>query len=212
MIYFSSVYEDEPTHQVMLRLYDFFQGCFSESTQIPCRGKGKIKKQINAYNNAAKYSNYFIITDLDNEYQCAPSLIKDWLPGQQSNKLLFRIAVHEIESWLLADRENFAAFFSISKDLIPLNPDNDTDPKRTLISLAKKSRKREIREAVVPIDNYASIGPGYNIQLQYFIQNIWSINSARINSPSLDKALKSMEKIICQIKNDKLENRSNFCN
>jgi hypothetical protein len=28
------VYEDEITHQVMLKIYDFFQGCFSESKAI----------------------------------------------------------------------------------------------------------------------------------------------------------------------------------
>jgi hypothetical protein len=195
MIYYTSVYEDEVTHQVMLKIYDFFPGCFSESRAIPCHGKGKIKKQITAYNSAAQYGYYFVITDLDNEYQCAPLLINDWLKDHRSGQLLFRVAVHEVESWLLADRENFASFFSISQNLIPLKPDNETDPKRTVISLAKRSRKREIREAVVPIDKYASIGPGYNSQLQNFIQNTWNIDFARRNSPSLDKAIKSFEKI-----------------
>jgi len=195
MIYFTSVYEDEPTHQVMLKLYESFQGCFAESIAIPCRGKGKIKKQIGAYNNAAKYGYYFVIADLDTEYKCASSLIQDWLPGQRASQLLFRVAVHEVESWLLADRENFAAFFSVSKQLIPLNPDSETDPKRTVIALAKKSRKRDIREDIVPIDDYAAIGPGYNIQLQSFIQNVWNIDSARKNSQSLDRAVKSLEKM-----------------
>ena len=195
MIYFTSVYEDEPTHQVMLKLYDYFHDCFIESKVIPCRGKGKIKKQINAYNNAAKFSYYFVITDLDNEYQCAPSLINTWLPGQRTSKLLLRVAVHEIESWILADRESFASFFSISQDLVPLSPDNEVDPKSTVISLAKRSKKREIRESMVPIDDYVRIGPGYNIQLQSYTQNIWNIDSARKNSQSLDSALKALEKV-----------------
>ena len=195
MIYFTSVYEDEPTHQVMLKLYDFFQNCFAESKSISCRGYGKIKRQIRAYNNAAQYGHYFIITDLDNSYDCAPSLIQNWLPGKRTSKLLFRIAVHEIESWLLADRENFADFFSINKKLIPLNPDSEADPKQKVISLAKRSRKREISDAIIPIDNYAKIGPEYNIQLQSYIQNFWSIDAARENSPSLDKTIKSLEKI-----------------
>ncbi|MCL2479675.1 MAG: DUF4276 family protein, partial [Treponema sp.] len=171
--------------------------CFSESMTIPCRGKGKIKKNINGFNNAAKNSYFFVITDLDNEYQCAPSLVQDWLSNKPVSQLLFRVAVHEIESWLLADRENLATFFSISKQIIPLNPDNEVDPKRTLISLAKRSRKRDIREAIVPIDDYANIGPEYNIKLQSYIQNTWNIGSARRNSPSLDGAIKSLEKIAC---------------
>jgi hypothetical protein len=179
----------------MLRLYGFFNNSFAESMAISCRGKGKIRKQISAYNNAAKYGHFFVITDLDNEYQCAPSLILDWLPRQRAGQLLFRVAVREIESWLLADRENFAAFFSISQHLVPLNPDNETDPKHLVISLAKRSRKREIRDAIIPIDDYARIGPGYNIQLQDYIQNIWNIDSARRNSQSLDRAIKALEKI-----------------
>ena len=195
MIYFTSVYEDEITHQVMLKIYNFFQDRFSEVRSIPCYGFGKIKRQIGAYNEAAKYGYYFVITDLDNN-DCAPSLIRNWLPFQQNNQLIFRIAVHEIESWLLADRENLAAFFSINKNLIPLEPDNEADPKRTIIYLAKKSRKKEIRDAIVPIDDYAINGPGYNIQFQSFIQNIWNIDSARKNSPSLDRTIKAFEKLV----------------
>ena len=194
MIYCTSVYEDEITHQVMLKIYEFF-GCFSEYREIPCNGKGKIKKQINAYNNAAQYGYYFVITDLDDDYKCAPLLIKDWLPAKNSAQLLFRVAVHEIESWLLADRKNFAAFFSISHELIPLEPDKEIDPKHIVISLAKKSRKKVIREAIVPIYDFVNSGPGYNIQFQNFIQKYWDINSARKNSPSLDRALKLFEKI-----------------
>ena len=195
MIYITSIYEDAVTHQVILKIYDHL-GVFTEYRAIPCNGKGKIKKQIKAYNNAAQYGYYFIIADLDNEYDCAPLLINDWLPDTRSKRLLFRIAVHEVESWLLADRENFAAFFSINKKLIPQEPDNIMDPKLTVISLAKKSRKREIRDAIVPVDSYASIGPEYNNKLQNFVYSFWDINSARKYSPSLNKAVKSLEKII----------------
>jgi len=196
MIYCTSVYEDEITHQVMLRIYNFFQGCFSESKAIPCQGNGKIKKHIKEYNYAAQYGYFFIITDLDDGYECAPSLISDWLKDQHTNQFLFRVAVREIESWLLADRENFAAFFSISQNLVPLQPDNEVDPKHIVISLAKRSKKREIRESIIPIDDYARIGPGYNIQFQSFIQNNWNIDIARKNSPSLDRAIRSLEKIV----------------
>ena len=195
MVYFTSVYEDEITHQVMLRIYASFQGCFSESKAIPCKGNGKIKRQINAYNFAAEHGYYFVITDLDKN-DCAPSLLRDWLPVKPNNQLLFRVAVHEVESWLLADRENFASFFSINQNLIPLNPDNEADPKCTVFSLAKKSRKKEIREAIVPIDEHAINGPGYNIQLQRFIQNMWNIGSARKNSPSLDRTIKALDKLV----------------
>jgi len=194
MIYFTSVYEDELTHQIMMKLYNLFKEYFTEIKAIPCRGNGKIKRQIKAYNKASQFGYYFVITDLDDN-ECAPSLIKDWMPEQQNSQLLFRVAVREIESWLLADRANFASFFSISQQLIPLNPDNEKNPKQTVIALAKRSKKREIREAIVPIDDYVKTGPRYNIKLQYFIQNNWCIDSARKISRSLDKAIIALEKI-----------------
>ena len=194
MIYFTTVYEDEITHQIILKIFDHF-GHFQESRAIPCYGKGKIKKQIRAYDSAAQYGFYFIIADLDSDYICAPLLIKDWLPNSKSSQLVFRVAVREIESWLLADQENFASFFSISKKVVPAFPDKENDPKKTVISLAKRSQKREIREAIVPIDDYASIGPEYNSKLTAFVHNFWNINFARKNSPSLDKTIKSLEKL-----------------
>jgi hypothetical protein len=196
MIYCTSVYEDEITHQVILKIYESSQGYISESKAIHCNGNGKIRKQINAYNNAAQYGYYFVITDLDDDYDCAALLVKAWLPNTRSDQLFFRVAVHEIESWLLADKENLAAFLSISQTLIPLEPDKEKDPKNTIISLAKRSRKREIREAIIPVDNYASIGPGYNYQLQSFVQNLWDIESARKKSPSLDSTIKALEKFV----------------
>jgi hypothetical protein len=195
MIYFTCIYEDEPTHLVMRKIFEQFPGRFTESVSIPCHGFGKIKKNIGAYNNAAKYGYYFVITDLDSTYGCAPLLIDDWLPVQRNDQLIFRVAVREIESWLLADRTGFAAFFSVSHALVPSMPDTVTDPKHTVISLAKKSKKRSIREAIVPIDDYAHIGPGYNLVFQDYIQDHWDIAIARQHSPSLDKALRALGRI-----------------
>jgi hypothetical protein len=192
MIYFTCVYEDEPTHLVMLKMLEQFSGRFAEFVSIPCHGFGKIKKNIRAYNSAAKYGCYFVVTDLDTQYECAPLLIEDWLSVRRNDQLLFRVAVREVESWLLADRRNFAAFFSISRELVPLNPDNIPDPKHIVISLAKRSRKRRIREAVVPLDDYASIGPGYNLVFQDYIQNHWDIATAREHSPSLDRTIQAL--------------------
>jgi hypothetical protein len=195
MIYFTCVYEDEPTHLAMRKIFDQFPGQFTEFVSIPCHGFGKIKKNIKAYNSAARYGYYFIIADLDSTYGCAPLLVDDWLPVQRSDRLIFRIAVREIESWFLADRKDFAAFFSVSQELVPLDPDTVADPKHTVISLAKKSKKRSIREALVPVDNYASIGPGYNLMFQDYIQNHWDIASARQHSPSLDRAMRALGRI-----------------
>jgi hypothetical protein len=188
------VYEDEPTHLVMRKLLAFFPNSFVENYAIHCHGNGKIKANIKAYNKAAQFSYWFVITDLD-KYACAPSLINDWLPIPQNPQFLFRVAVREIESWLLADRDNFASFFKISRDLVPLSPDEVADPKQFIFSLAKRSQKRNIRDGVPPIDNMASIGPGYNSELGDYILNHWNIKTAREHSKSLDKAILALQNL-----------------
>jgi hypothetical protein len=194
MIDIACIYEDDPTYHVMSKMLSYFSGGFRVSRQIPCHGFGKIKKNILGYNNAACFGHYFVITDLD-RHECAPSLIREWLPMTRNPNLVFRVAVREVESWLLADIKNFACFFAVSRDLIPLSPDEISDPKQVVVTLAKRSRKRNIREGVPPTDKYASIGPGYNYEFRDFIQNHWSLGDARKNSPSLDKALKALGKL-----------------
>jgi hypothetical protein len=194
MIYVTCVFEDEPSHLAMLKMLSFFPNVFSEYVAIPCHGYGKIKKRITAYNQAAKYGFFFVLTDLD-KYECAPALISEWLLLDHNTQLLFRVAVHEIESWLLADRENFAEFFAVNKSLIPAEPDKELDPKKIVISLASKSRKRSKKEAIIPIDEYASIGPGYNMEFRNYIQNYWNIHNARKHSPSFEKAMQALEKM-----------------
>jgi hypothetical protein len=195
MIDITCVYEDEPTHLIILKMFEQFPDGFSEFCSIPCHGFSKIKRNILAYNNAAQFGYWFVITDLDRG-ECAPSLIKEWLPNGHNPKMLFRVAVREVESWLLADRENFATFFSISQALVPLLPDTISDPKQTVIALARKSRKRNIREGIPPIDKYATIGPGYNNEFRDFIQNHWDIENARSHSPSLEKTLRALGKLL----------------
>ncbi|MGL5066189.1 MAG: hypothetical protein ACRC62_39975, partial [Microcoleus sp.] len=107
--------------------------------------------------------------------------------------LLFRIAVKEVEAWLLAHREAFAEFLGISVDLIPADVDKIPDPKQLLINLAKKSKKRTLREAIVPDRNSTSqIGKDYNGQLIQFVNSSWQVASAQTNSPSLERAMNAI--------------------
>jgi hypothetical protein len=158
-----------------------------------CYGKqgfGYIKRNIPAFNNAAKGGTpYLVLTDLDRK-ECAPLLIGQWLSIPKYDNLIFRVAVREIESWVLADRKEFAKFIGISKNKIPSNTDEINDPKEFLINLARKSRKTNLRKAIVPEDGISAIiGPNYNHALIDFITSKWRINEAKKNSPSLKRAL-----------------------
>jgi hypothetical protein len=152
------------------------------------RGFGYLRMNIRKLNQAAKTTPILVLTDLDRT-ECAPVLRREWLNVPPHRNLLFRVAVREVESWIMAHRKAFAAFLGIKTDLIPTNPDELDDPKRTLLELAAKSRKRELREAIIPMPkSTAKVGPDYNSRLGEFVMMNWDAREATKNSLSLGKA------------------------
>jgi hypothetical protein len=152
------------------------------------RGFGYLRKKIEGFNNAAKGTPFLVLTDLD-QSECAPILLREWLISPKHANLIFRVAVKAVESWLLAHRKALARFLGISENQIPSNPDEIENPKQFLIQLAAKSRKREIREAIVPAPgSTAFIGPDYNGKLIEFVEREWQVFEAAKNSPSLGRA------------------------
>ena len=107
--------------------------------------------------------------------------------------MLFRVAINEVESWLLADRVGFAEYLGISINLIPTSVDSLPDPKQSLINLARRSRKKNLRLGIVPGRNStATQGPNYNECLIPFVKNSWNLEDACVNSESLLRAVKSI--------------------
>jgi hypothetical protein len=156
-------------------------------------GFGYLKTTANNWNAAAAAGTpILLLTDLD-QHPCPSDLIRDWLDNEPHANLLFRIAVREIESWLLADREGFANFLRISAANIPLQPDQVPDPKRTLVNLARRSRSRTLRESIAPrVGSTAVQGPDYNGCLIEFVRNQWSREAAVERSPSLKRTWEKM--------------------
>lgn len=70
-------------------------------------GKPSLREKIDGYNNAAKRAPWLVLVDLDHDEDCAPPLREAWIPNPAPH-LCFRIAVREIEAWLLADAETLA--------------------------------------------------------------------------------------------------------
>ncbi len=156
-------------------------------------GFGYLKKNIHGFNNASKGMPHIVLTDLDMR-ECAPTLIEEWLQVPIHHNMLFRVAVREVESWVLADRDRFAKFLGIRKTLVPVNVDAIDDPKKCLINLARKSRKRNLREDIVPTEgSTAKQGPDYNGRLISFVKEFWNPYEAMHNSPSLERAIKAVE-------------------
>ncbi len=183
------VFEDALSEAVLKQILKQSQRPFSVGHCLNQRGYGKIKKIISGLNHAAKGMPYLVLTDLDNA-ECPLVILSEWLTQPKHPNLLFRIAVKEVEAWLLAHREAFAEFLGISVDLIPGNADRIPDPKQLLINLARRSRKRNLRDAIVPEPNStAKIGKDYNGQLIQFVNKSWQVASAQTNSPSLERTM-----------------------
>jgi len=186
------VFEDALSEAVLKEMLKQSQRPFSVGNCLNQRGYGKIKKIISGLNYAAKGMPYLVLTDLD-KAECPLVIISEWLTQPKHPNLLFRIAVKEVEAWLLAHREAFAEFLGISVSLIPANVDEIPDPKQLLIYLAKKSKKRNLRDAIVPDRNStAKIGKDYNGQLIQFVQNNWQVEAAQVNSRSLQRAMNAL--------------------
>ncbi len=156
------------------------------------KGKQFLLQSINGYNNAARFAPWVALVDLDQDCDCAPPCIQQWLPNP-SPSMCFRVAVRAAEAWLLADRERMARFLGIGVARMPDNPDDLDDPKRELINLARRSRRRAIHGEIVPREGSGRrVGPLYTTRMMDFIQDKiggWRPGRARRVSGSLARCI-----------------------
>jgi hypothetical protein len=137
-----------------------------------------------------------VLVDLNASHPCAPALCRDWVP-HPSAFMRLRVAVREVEAWLLADAPRLAAFLGVAERRIPLAPEADQDPKQTLVRLAGQSRRRDIRADMVPRHGSGrSVGPAYVSRIIEFVttvDDIWSPHDAAQRSESLRRCLAALE-------------------
>jgi hypothetical protein len=158
---------------------------FAVGTVFNRGGFGYLRRTCPGWNNAAKGVPFLLLTDLD-QYACPPALIDDWLPTRRHPNLIVRVAIREVESWILADSRNFSAFLGISRDAVPADPENLADAKQALVGLANRSRRTSTRTRLVPrIGSTAKQGPDYNQCLSEFVTRHWDEGEASASSPSL---------------------------
>lgn len=156
------------------------------------RGKSHLRQKIEGYNNAAHYTPWIVLVDLNQEANCPPPLKAIWLPNP-GPFMCFRIAVREIEAWLLADRERFASFFKVRLSDITAEPELLDDPKEAVIELSRRSRSRDIRLDMVPRPGSGrKTGPAYVSRLIEYAsdhQRGWRPERAAQSSNSLNRSL-----------------------
>lgn len=184
--------EDELCEAIMRRLLQDFRSDLVIDRVVLARGFGFIKSRVEVFKKASKIYPHLVLTDLD-QVACAPTLLASWRAVGLPPELWFRIAVREVEAWLLSDREGIAAFLEISVANVPLRPEAERDPKGTLLALARRSRNRALREDLLPASgSRAAVGIGYNSRLSNFVAEGWNVERAVANAESLDKALQRL--------------------
>lgn len=180
--------EDELSEVTLLRIVAEVNR-YAIGTAYRRGGFGYLQRTIGGWNSAARGKPFIVLTDLD-AHECPLRLISNWLHVERHPNLLFRIAVREVESWLLADCENLSEFLGVSSTLIPLVPDNLPDPKAVLVNLARRSRSKEVRDRLVPrAGSTAKQGPDYNGCLGPFVRSRWNVGAAQARSPSLARTV-----------------------
>jgi len=184
--------EDALSEAVARRLLSTYRSDFDVIRCYGRNGSGLLRKRIGSWNQAAKRLPFLVLTDLDRD-ECAPTLIRTWLPEAPHPNLLLRVAVREVEAWLLADRLGWSEFLGLERAEPRSDVETLTDPKSALIESIRKCRRRDLREDLLPAPRTtARVGPNYNGRLIEFVESTWRPEEARKNADSLDRMIQAL--------------------
>ena len=202
--------EDDLSEAVLRRLLEHVRRTFTVRARYPLRspgrraaaratgvsglsGYGYLKKNLRAFNHAAAKCPQVILTDLDVHAPCPGGVLPLWLSPKPHPNLVFRVAVPEVEAWLIADAANFADYLGVSPSAIPANVELLSDPKSSIVNLASGSRYAEIKADLVPVARSTStVGRYFSRSLLNFARNRWEIDEATKRSRSLAKAIQAL--------------------
>lgn len=165
------------------------------------RGCGYLHRNLVAfYHVALKGFPVFVLTDLiDTGCLCPSAAFANLAKGKIKSPSPFftlRFAVCELESWILADRNGIAKYLSVPQNKIPSQPDLLIDPKLKLVNIARKSRKKSIRDRLVPpVNHHGIVGQDYKACMEEFVLRFWDIDSAAKQSSSLARCLRKLSSL-----------------
>jgi hypothetical protein len=151
-------------------------------------GKGALPGFIKGFARAGFGAPHLVVRDLDQDAPCAPSWVARNRPQSAGEFFSLRVAVRAVEAWFLADRYCAARALGIRESLLPTSPDDEPDPKLTIVNLARKHAKPRLVRALVPeVGKVRKIGPGFSAWLLGAAEQ-WSLSRAVAYSPSLARA------------------------
>ena len=184
--------EDELSEAIGLRL--IAESPFHEADVLPLRrnGSGYLKSKVESWRQLAGQQVVLLLTDLD-QIDCPVALRNEWLGTRPvPDRLLLRIAVREIESWVLADHDAMRKLIGDGGKLPPA-PDELGDPKAFLLNMVRKYAPRDVKQDLLAERGaMASQGLGYNRRLVAWVKSDWSPDRAAARSPSLLRARQAL--------------------
>lgn len=158
-------------------------------------GKRGLDASIARRNQAARRVPCVVLRDLDHDEECAPTLARRLLPHPAAHMVL-AIAVREVEAWLMGDREALAEFLAVRPERVPSAPEDTDHPKECVVMLARRSRRRLIREALVPRPGSgASEGAQYASRIAEFAREHWRPEIAAERCPSLARCIERLREL-----------------
>jgi len=200
MISIALATEDVLSEEIGLRLIGELSGDVTVTPLLRKGGFGYLKSRMDNWRRLAQQQPVFLLTDLDN-VDCPSLLREEWIGSKPlPENLVMRIAVREIESWILADHKALRQLIG-NKGKLPTEPDKVLDAKECLFALARLA-DRSIREDLLKIEGaIASQGIGYNARLTTWVRSEWDPERAADRSPSLARARVRLKELLNRLEN-----------
>ena len=163
------------------------------------KGKLALLRRLQGYNRAARHARWVVLIDLDNDEECAPPFRDRHMPEPAAG-MCFRVVVREVEAWLLGDRKHIAKYLSVPLSRVPHRPDEIPDPKRFMVDLAARSRRRDIFEDMVPRPGSGrAVGSAYTSRMIEFVSDEtagWRPDIAAESSDSFSRFLARLHELV----------------
>jgi hypothetical protein len=179
--------EDQLSEAIALRLISEVQQPHEVTHTLRRHGFGYLRSKMDSWCQMAELQIMMVLMDLD-QANCLVTFRDQWLAARPLPAgLVFRIAVREVESWVLADHQAMRQLVG-KKGVLPTQPDELPDPKQALLGLGKTAPKSVRDDLIKTIDGQLRQGLGYNALLTHWINTAWSPERAAERSPSLARA------------------------
>lgn len=186
--------EDQLSEAIALRLIADIPTPHRVTFKLGNKGNGYLSSKMSSWYEMAQHQVMVVLTDLDRA-NCLLEFRDQWLAHAPPDSLVFRVAVREVESWVLADHIAMRALIG-AKGVLPVAPDELPDPKQALLGLAKRAPKQVRDDLLKTMDGRLAQGLGYNARLTEWVSTQWSPHRASERSPSLARARLRLNEVV----------------